>query len=71
MGRILPAHIHDTMMACSRKLFNAAQDGDVTYATSAMTDTVETLTFTLKLVLSDKQYQQAQKGWQHDGIGQG
>jgi len=66
MARVLPAHIHDTMMACSRKLFNAAQDGDMAYATASMTDTVSTLTFTLKLVLSDKQFQQAQKEWQHD-----
>lgn len=70
MARILPPHIHDTMMGCSRKLFNAAQDGDMAYATSVMTDTVATLTFTLKLVLSDKQYQEAKKGWEHDGISQ-
>lgn len=34
-------------MACSRKLFNAAQDGDKLYAYSVMKDTIDTLTFTL------------------------
>lgn len=35
------------MMACSRKLFNAAQGGDSDFAYSAMKDTIETLSFTL------------------------
>ena len=69
MARVLPTHIQDTMMACSRKLFNAAQDGDMAYATASMTDTVSTLIFTLKLVLPDKQFQQAQKEWQYDSDG--
>jgi hypothetical protein len=34
------------MMACSRKLFNAAQDGDIDYAFRVMKDTIETLSFT-------------------------
>jgi len=66
MTRVLPAHIHDTMMACSRKLFNSAQDGDMAYAIASMNDTISTLSFTLKLVLADKQFQQAWKEWQHD-----
>jgi hypothetical protein len=31
------------MMACSRKLFNAAQDGNTEYATAVIKQTIETL----------------------------
>lgn len=47
MSQIIPPHIHDTMMACSRKLFNAATDGDAIYAHSVMKDVIETINFTL------------------------
>jgi hypothetical protein len=43
MTTTFPPHLHDTMMACSRKLFNAAQDGNTEYATAVIKQTIETL----------------------------
>lgn len=47
MARVLPPHAHDTMMACSRKLFNAAQDGDTDFGIAVMKTTIETLSITM------------------------
>jgi hypothetical protein len=43
MAKLLPPHVQDTMMACSRRLFNASQDGDVDFALAVMNKTIETL----------------------------
>lgn len=43
MRRTIPPEVHDTMSACSRRLFNAAQDGDMDYALAVMKKTIETL----------------------------
>lgn len=47
MSKTLPPYAHDTMMSCSRKLFNAAQDGDVDFALAVMKRTIETLNMTI------------------------
>jgi hypothetical protein len=47
MSKVLPAYAHDTMMGCSRKLFNAASDGDTDYALAVMHRTIETLKITM------------------------
>jgi hypothetical protein len=43
----MPPYAADSMMACSRKLFNASQDGDVDYALAVMKTTIETLSMTI------------------------
>jgi len=53
MTKSLSPHVYDTMMACSRKLFNAAQDGNPDYALSVMKTVSETLTFTMSYVAQE------------------
>jgi hypothetical protein len=54
MSSLLPPHIADSMMAVSRKLFNASQDGDALFAESVMKQAISTLNHTLTLWEIDK-----------------
>lgn len=54
MPKVLPAYAHDTMMSCSRKLFNAASDGDTDYALAVMKRTIETLNITIAYITTQE-----------------
>ena len=54
MNKTLPPYAHDTMMGCSRKLFNAAQDGDTDYALAVMKRTIETLNMTISYLTTQE-----------------
>lgn len=55
MSKTIPPYIHDSMMACSRKLFNAGVDGNPDYAIAVLRDALVTLQATLdQLVAHEK-----------------
>lgn len=54
MSKVLPPYAHDTMMGCSRKLFNAASDGDIDFALAVMKRTIETLNITIAYITTEE-----------------
>lgn len=42
------------MMGCSRRLFNAASDGDIDFALAVMKRTIETLNITIAYITTEE-----------------